>query len=392
MGRFYRTATVIVLALLVLSALVVAAGAALTKRRTEMLPADKSVVPWLPSTVPERADGDNRVLVASDGQSTSTVAFSLMLSTEEDKPYTSFNFYLADPKHPSDLVDLRGFSEVSFRARCTPKNILVFAIYTYVEGVTELERPETYRVSLAFAPCETSYNKVSFDLASLDSADWWLERYGLQYTDRTADLARVHGFAINNSLQSPRGVLSQVEIKDLALITDNHHFLIGSIVLALLAWIAAAYFLVKRYIREQLQAANEKFETNRPWVAYQKLSIKQTADDLETRLLRYVAVEYANPDVSIEQAATTLNTTRSKINKILKAELGLTFTSYINKLRLTEASRLLREDPSLSVKQVALGVGFANVTYFNALFKKEYGCTPKMFRQGGPKAETENPP
>ena len=71
---------------------------------------------------------------------------------------------------------------------------------------------------------------------------------------------------------------------------------------------------------------------------------------------------------------------RHKINEVLKSELGMTFTGYLNKLRLTEASRLLTEKSSAAVSEIAYLVGYANVPYFNKLFKDEYGCTPKSFR------------
>ena len=60
-------------------------------------------------------------------------------------------------------------------------------------------------------------------------------------------------------------------------------------------------------------------------------------------LLRYVATEYTNPDLSLESAIHSLSMNRNKINDILKEELGLTFIAYVNKLRLTEAARLLSE-------------------------------------------------
>jgi AraC-like DNA-binding protein len=71
---------------------------------------------------------------------------------------------------------------------------------------------------------------------------------------------------------------------------------------------------------------------------------------------------------------------RNKVNEVLKTELGLTFSSYLNKLRLTEAARLLTEKNSAAVAEIAYSVGYANVSYFNKLFKDEYGCTPKAFR------------
>ncbi|MFJ1468494.1 helix-turn-helix domain-containing protein, partial [Massilia orientalis] len=51
-----------------------------------------------------------------------------------------------------------------------------------------------------------------------------------------------------------------------------------------------------------------------------------------------------------------------------------------DKLRLTEAARLLSENSGAAILEIAYSVGYANASCFNKLFKEEYGCTPKLFR------------
>jgi AraC-like DNA-binding protein len=89
--------------------------------------------------------------------------------------------------------------------------------------------------------------------------------------------------------------------------------------------------------------------------------------------------------------AARIGADREKINEILKTELGMTFTGYVNKLRLTEAARLLTDKVGMPIADVAFSVGYANVSYFNKLFKEEYDCTPKAFRSLAtqPKAPSE---
>ena len=96
--------------------------------------------------------------------------------------------------------------------------------------------------------------------------------------------------------------------------------------------------------------------------------------------MRYIAINYTDPKLALDTALEGTGANRYKINEVLKSELGMTFTSYLNKLRLTEASRLLAEKRSATVSEIAYSVGYANVPYFNKLFKEEYGCTPKAFR------------
>lgn len=96
--------------------------------------------------------------------------------------------------------------------------------------------------------------------------------------------------------------------------------------------------------------------------------------------MRLMATEYFNPELSLESAASKLSISRGKINEILKSELGYTFTTYLNRVRLSEAARLLSEKDSANIAEIAYLVGYKNVSYFNKLFKNEYGCTPKVFK------------
>jgi AraC-type DNA-binding domain-containing proteins len=388
MTNFYRTTALTVLGLLCFTFVVMSAAVWFSVQKTSLLPSSKSVFDWYHRT--ENLGRDNKIIVRNSGERTEEVNFDFVLLEEDPMPYASFIFYLAGPKTVADLVDLSEFSAISFHIRCDPRNVLIFAMYSYVDGVSDIERPETYRVSLDFFPCEAEETEVTFNLREMDSVDWWLERYGVAYTNRASDLTKVHGFAFNNSLQSPKGTPINVVMTEMVLIKDRQYPIYIGLGIAFLAWLIAAYFLVKAYVREQIRFANAQVDANRPLIAYQKLTLTQESDTLEAKLLRHIAVEYVNPDINIESTAASLGTTRTQINKILKSELGLTYTAYINKLRLTEAARLLTEEPNLSVKQIALGVGFANVTYFNLLFKKEYGCAPKSFRTNAPEEEAED--
>jgi AraC-like DNA-binding protein len=125
-----------------------------------------------------------------------------------------------------------------------------------------------------------------------------------------------------------------------------------------------------------------KLKKDQPLMAYQHLSIELHRDKEKNQLLQFMATEYINPDVSLESAVATLGINRTKINELLKDELGMTFNAYLNKLRLSEAARLLSEDGGANVEAIAHSVGYSDVSYFRKLFKNEYGCTPGAFISG----------
>ena len=64
---------------------------------------------------------------------------------------------------------------------------------------------------------------------------------------------------------------------------------------------------------------------------------------------------------------------------MLHKEYNLTLKRLANKMRMEEAKRLLRET-DLRITDIALELGFNNITYFNHLFKDTVGIAPSEFR------------
>jgi AraC-like DNA-binding protein len=131
-----------------------------------------------------------------------------------------------------------------------------------------------------------------------------------------------------------------------------------------------------------------------PFVAYRQLTLEPFKDKEKAAILQFIGTHYTNPELDMRSVATRIGADREKINEILKTELGMTFRGYVNKLRLTEAARLLTHKDGAPIAEIAYSVGYANVSYFNKLFKEEYGCTPKVFRNlaAQPKAPSGHDP
>lgn len=126
----------------------------------------------------------------------------------------------------------------------------------------------------------------------------------------------------------------------------------------------------------------------------QQRSLDPHRDREKSAILYAIASRFADAELELGAVAHGAGVNRNKVNEVLKAELGCTFTGYLNRLRLTEAARLLAERDSASITDIAYTVGYNHVSYFNKLFKLEYGCTPKAFRAalGAPTGPVEPPP
>ena len=112
-------------------------------------------------------------------------------------------------------------------------------------------------------------------------------------------------------------------------------------------------------------------------MAYRQLTVERFGDKEKADILRFIATHYAQSGLDPDAVAAGPGATRGKINDVLKTELGMTFAGYLKKLRLTEAARLLTDQAGATVAEIAHSVGYANSSYFNKLYKEEYGCSRK---------------
>lgn len=377
MHKFYREATGLFVILMLITCILIYVGSVLSEVRASFLPIHDSDIPWTSYIEPPEPKGGTRVEVKLEAE---VVDYNYVLSSTDAYPYASYAFYF-NGGEDNTALDLTRYDTVRFNVTCEPQNVLLFVLFTHDDKVTVPRNRLSHRVNSAFFSCDATWQPVQIRLAALVTPDWWLSNYGHELSDQQYDLKRAYGFSLVNSLQSPLATPSRIKITDVELRGENKTYLYVFSGIAVFCWVVFFAWQFHRYVNMLVAEVRAKVSQDRPFIAYKKLSIAPQKDKEKSAVLRYMATEYPNPDLSLELAVAALGINRTKINEILKEELGLTFNTYINKLRLTEAARLLSENGDASVSEIAYSVGYNNVSYFNKLFKTEYGCTPKTFKQ-----------
>ena len=71
----------------------------------------------------------------------------------------------------------------------------------------------------------------------------------------------------------------------------------------------------------------------------------------------------------------------SHLSHLFKRELGLSFKRLLNQIRVERAKELLQEDPGLRITDLALEVGFGDLSHFLKTFRRIVGHSPKEYRQ-----------
>ena len=92
---------------------------------------------------------------------------------------------------------------------------------------------------------------------------------------------------------------------------------------------------------------------------------------------------YLDSNLSLDMVAEKLDLNKSYLSRIINAELGKSFTDYVNELRVEEAKSYMENPDFASYTLVAIGLeaGFNSKTTFNNAFKKVTGMTPSEYRK-----------
>ena len=95
------------------------------------------------------------------------------------------------------------------------------------------------------------------------------------------------------------------------------------------------------------------------------------------RVLQYIENNYAH--ANLNQAARALHCDVSWLSREIHRRTGRTFTELVQERRLNQAAWLLKNTRQ-KVSDVALSVGYENVSYFHRIFGKRFGLSPKKYR------------
>ncbi len=83
-------------------------------------------------------------------------------------------------------------------------------------------------------------------------------------------------------------------------------------------------------------------------------------------------------DLSLDHVAKNVFVSNYYLSHLFRDELNMTFSDYVNKVRMDAAIKLMKES-NMAIQQISIQCGFADSGYFTKIFKKYHGITPKKY-------------
>jgi AraC-like DNA-binding protein len=111
-----------------------------------------------------------------------------------------------------------------------------------------------------------------------------------------------------------------------------------------------------------------------------KKSKNQYIQALENLLIN--EKQFLDANLTLESVAKELGISTSYLSRIINAELKMSFTEYLNKLRIEQA-KLYLNNPSFSnytILAIGMEAGFNSKSSFFNVFKKITGSTPLAYK------------
>lgn len=103
----------------------------------------------------------------------------------------------------------------------------------------------------------------------------------------------------------------------------------------------------------------------------------------ESELVQYIIGQIEKnfmEKLSLAELARKCCYSLAYVSKRLKEETGMTFQAYLQRMRIRESCRLLA-NTSKKVAEISGLVGYSDAKFFNQLFKKQMGMTPREFKR-----------
>lgn len=119
-----------------------------------------------------------------------------------------------------------------------------------------------------------------------------------------------------------------------------------------------------------------------------ELATPQTSNNTLQKILFYINKNYTQP-ITLTTLSKKFGFSASYISRLFRSFLGKGTVDYINDLRLNSACEYLISS-NHTVGEISNKIGFPNQYYFDRLFKRKYGITPKEFRKSNHKTIPKN--
>ena len=109
------------------------------------------------------------------------------------------------------------------------------------------------------------------------------------------------------------------------------------------------------------------------------LEFQSDEENTVVSVLRYIEEHYR--DGSLTEIADLSGYEMTSLSRLIRQKTGRNYTDLLQEKRMSQAAWLLK-NTDRNVDEIAMSVGYENISYFHRLFRSTHGMSPKKYRDG----------
>lgn len=132
-------------------------------------------------------------------------------------------------------------------------------------------------------------------------------------------------------------------------------------------------------IDEKSDESHSKSDGN-DLTSYDRKALLRNVFDTDFEKLMIGGKHFLQRDITLTSVADTLGISKDELSDYMEATYGLSFSNYVNMLRIDFAEQYILDHDDATQKDIANACGFSGASAFNTTFSKITGVTPKIWK------------
>jgi len=310
-------------------------------------------------------DGDS--VVTKFSYDNNKINFEYIIGGENPAPYAGF--YI-EPEKP--FSNFKSYDYFIINISSSKSKSLVITFQTSIPASAKIKNNNTYCPFEYNLTIDESQKQYKIRLNNFMPATWWFQENMLTMADKPdVGFHNIQEISFEQNNLKMENIKDSIIITEIKIVRDRKKYLIITSIFFI------CFYLVSFFIFVILKVIKSKL----PAISYKCISPDNVSKNQDiTRIIEYIGANYSDPCLSIDKISLNVNIASYKIPIAIKRNFNCTFPQYLNTIRLSEAKRLLSETDMMII-DIAMSVGYSNVSHFNHLFKKETNRSPGNYRK-----------
>ncbi|MBN2735407.1 MAG: AraC family transcriptional regulator [Spirochaetales bacterium] len=316
-----------------------------------------------------------RSTITNANISNTQFSFTYQLKPGIDYPYAGCIFKFA--KNSRLWIDLSDYEYFIIKIKSTFPRLITLFLKTFDDKITNANDSVSFRHNQEVISLDSRFQSFKISLKRLGTPQWWFENFSLDSVSYPAEqFKKVSSFEIHEihtQDRLPAGEELTLTVEEITFYPDNHLFFSFLFIVGV-CYVALTMFLLVK------SRKNGGFIGNHREFPYKRVEVESYENEDWSKLNDFLKENYTDSELSLCKINIGTGLSEKRVSALIKKKHEAGFNSFINRIRVNEAKRLL-EETDYQVTEIAYMVGYKNISHFNRVFKQLTDETPVEYRK-----------